>query len=97
MKKQVNVIVDGINLNASHFGAMTKDEAVKRIAADNILKEHGKDEAWAASAWEQAKAELEKADEKAKKEFDKTKKASDKTTEVAAKVESKLPPPPPGQ
>jgi hypothetical protein len=42
----VIVNVDGHNLNASHFGAMSAEEGPKRIIADGFTKE----EAWAKRA-----------------------------------------------
>lgn len=56
---QVNVMVDGININASHFAKMDKKAAVadmtlnskeKGKEAMGVATAHGKDAAWAGKA-----------------------------------------------
>lgn len=65
--RQVNIKVDGIGLNATYFNSMKKEDAVKKMTADNILSTHGKDEAWGSKAHD-ACVEAVKADEKKAKE-----------------------------
>lgn len=54
----VRTSIDGIHLNARHFAAMTKDEAVKEITKGGVHK----NEQWAIRAWEQMVEDVRKAD-----------------------------------
>lgn len=48
MSKQINVKVDGIGLNARHFAAMKKEDAVNAMEADGISNKP----AWSAKAYD---------------------------------------------
>lgn len=50
--KILTVKIDGIGLNATHFTKMKKEDAVKAMEADGILKAQGKDRDWAGKAYE---------------------------------------------
>lgn len=61
----INVSIDGIGLNASHFSSMTKEDAVKAMLSDGITE----DKAWAEKAHALCAAEVKRAgDENTKKE-----------------------------
>lgn len=47
MSKQINVKVDGVSLNATHFAAMKKEDAVSAMEADGISKQP----AWSGKAY----------------------------------------------
>ncbi len=46
------VRVDKISLNATHFAAMSKPEAIRAMKIDGILSAHKKNEDWAEKAYE---------------------------------------------
>ena len=67
VKKPVHTIVDGKNLTARHFAAMTEEVAVKAIIADGITT----DEAWAKKAYSLCVKDVNKADKPAEKPVEK--------------------------
>lgn len=88
----VIVQVDGIGINATHFAAMKKEDAVKEMEVGNILKTHGKDAKWAATVYDHAVKAV--ADAKAKQEeSDKRKRAENKNLGIDTEaVANKVPP-----
>lgn len=62
------VTIDGISINATHFGAMTEPEAVTRMIADGFVPGGSDDEkkVWAKKAYGLAKEALAPKAEAAK-------------------------------
>jgi hypothetical protein len=75
---QVNVKVDGVGLNATHFSAMSEQDAIKAMSADGISN----DSAWSKKAYTACQKAVADAT-KAKEEADKL--ADDKKKKVAVK------------
>lgn len=66
-KTKQNPIIDGLQINLAHFGAMTKDEAVKNMLADGFCvgKNDKEKKDWASKAYDAVKAEYDKPEEEA--------------------------------
>ena len=54
----VTLMVDGINITASHFAKMDKKDAVAAMKADGILSTHGKTDKWAAEVYDKCKEKM---------------------------------------
>lgn len=69
MNTKKNPIVDGVQINMAHFGAMTKAEATKRMFDDGMCigKTEKEKKEWADKAFDTAKAEYDKPADEVKK------------------------------
>ncbi len=77
-KQPVTVVVDGVNINASHFGAMKREDAIARMKKDNI-GEGNLPEEFFGKAYDASVKALDVAEKK-------TEKVEDAAAKEAAKV-----------
>lgn len=92
-QQQVNVIVDGININATHIaGFENKEKAISDMLKQGYVPEKdGKaDVQWAESAYEKAIAKVQSANNKVEKAEAREGKETAKETAAAGKAEESI-------
>jgi len=70
--KDIHLLVDGFNLNATHYGSMEKSEAVEKMKEDGFAEDKGLSDDWYGKAWEKLAAALDKGADKEAKQAEKT-------------------------
>jgi hypothetical protein len=77
--KQIRHIVDGVNLDASHYAVLGKDKAIAKMKKDKVPVPEGKE----ATAWYgEAFDKISEAHDNAQKEEDPNKKLKTVTSEM---------------